>query len=477
MKKTQIQLSDHFTYQKLLRFVLPSIVMMVFTSIYGVVDGLFVSNFAGKTPFAAINLVMPFIMVLGGIGFMIGTGGTALVSKVLGEGEPEKAKRYFTMMILFTLLVGAVLTVFGVTMMEKVARFLGATDEMLHDCVLYGRIVISFTAAFMLQNVFQSFLIAAEKPKLGLIATVAAGVTNMALDALFIAGFHWGVAGAAIATVLAQLLSTIGCFCYAFARYPKLRLHREDWAITRHDIGQHALQGIPLGLQFSVLAIGIIVVQSVVVKFDILDGQMVSNAAQNGFGAANKFTGSLMTLLNGLGTAMTSFVAQNLGAGNFERIRKGARQALVMFAIATAISSALGFLASIGNFYLHLFLSADKVTADTIRFGNGYMRVDMSLMLFLGGVFLLRNCVQGIGKPQFILGGGIAELVARVLVCLLLPAAVAGGEVSAAAPHAAYLALCLADPMAWFAADLVMVIPFIRNILKMDYRYLYKRRA
>ena len=227
MRKTQIQLSDHFTYQKLLRFVLPSIVMMVFTSIYGVVDGLFVSNFAGKTPFAAINLVMPFIMVLGGIGFMIGTGGTALVSKVLGEGEPEKAKRYFTMMILFTLLVGAVLTVFGVTMMEKVARFLGATDEMLHDCVLYGRIVISFTTAFMLQNVFQSFLIAAEKPKLGLIATVAAGVTNMALDALFIAGFHWGVAGAAIATGLSQCVG--GLFPLIYFLRPnssKLRLVR-----------------------------------------------------------------------------------------------------------------------------------------------------------------------------------------------------------------------------------------------------------
>ena len=227
MKKTQIQLSDHFTYQKLLRFVLPSIVMMVFTSIYGVVDGLFVSNFAGKTPFAAINLVMPFIMVLGGIGFMIGTGGTALVSKVLGEGEPEKAKRYFTIMILFTLLVGAVLTVFGVTMMEKVACFLGATDEMLHDCVLYGRIVISFTAAFMLQNVFQSFLIAAEKPKLGLIATVAAGVTNMALDALFIAGFHWGVAGAAIATGLSQCVG--GLFPLIYFLRPnssKLRLVR-----------------------------------------------------------------------------------------------------------------------------------------------------------------------------------------------------------------------------------------------------------
>ena len=225
--KQQIRLSDHFTYRKLLQFVFPSIVMMIFTSIYGVVDGLFVSNFAGKTAFAAINLVMPFIMVLGGIGFMIGTGGTALVSKVLGEGEPEKAKRYFTMMILFTLLVGAVLTVFGVTMMEKVARFFGATDEMLHDCVLYGRIVISFTAAFMLQNVFQSFLIAAEKPKLGLIATVAAGVTNMALDALFIAGFHWGVAGAAIATGLSQCVG--GLFPLIYFLRPnssKLRLVR-----------------------------------------------------------------------------------------------------------------------------------------------------------------------------------------------------------------------------------------------------------
>ena len=202
--KRPIQLSDHFTYRKLLQFVFPSIVMMIFTSIYGVVDGLFVSNYAGKTAFAAINLVMPFIMVLGGIGFMIGTGGTALVSKILGEGDQEKARRYFSMMILFTVLVGLILTVLGVVFMEPVALFLGATPEMLADCVLYGRIVNAFTAAFMLQNVFQSFLIAAEKPKLGLAATVAAGVTNMVLDALFIAVFHWGIAGAATATGLSQ---------------------------------------------------------------------------------------------------------------------------------------------------------------------------------------------------------------------------------------------------------------------------------
>ena len=225
--KRPIQLSNHFTYRKLLQFVFPSIVMMIFTSIYGVVDGLFVSNFAGKTAFAAINLVMPFIMVLGGIGFMIGTGGTALVSKILGEGDGEKARRYFSMMILFTVLVGAVLTAVGIAFMRPVALFLGATPEMLADCVLYGRIVIAFTGVFMLQNVFQSFLIAAEKPKLGLAATVAAGVTNMVLDALFVAGFRWGIAGAAIATGLSQCVGGLLPLVY-FLRpnTSKLRLVR-----------------------------------------------------------------------------------------------------------------------------------------------------------------------------------------------------------------------------------------------------------
>lgn len=205
----KIKLSDHFTYSKLLRFVFPSIIMMVFTSIYGVVDGLFVSNFAGKTAFASINLVMPFVMILGGIGFMIGTGGTALVSKVLGEGKKEKANEIFTMMIIFTLLLGALLSVIGVISMPWVAKFLGATEEMMADCVIYGRIVTGFTVTFMLQNVFQSFLIAAEKPKLGLLATVLAGIANMALDAIFIIVFKWGVAGAAIATGLSQCVGGI----------------------------------------------------------------------------------------------------------------------------------------------------------------------------------------------------------------------------------------------------------------------------
>ena len=209
MSKQPIRLSDHFSYSNLLHFTLPSICMMVFTSIYGVVDGLFVSNFAGKTPFAAVNLVMPFIMILGGMGFMIGTGGTALVSKLMGEGKKDEANSTFSMMVLFTLLLGIVLSAVGFLTMRPVSYFLGATDAMIDDCVLYGRIVTGFTFAFMLQNVFQSFFIAAKKPRLGLIVTVAAGVTNMVLDALFIAVFNWGVAGAAIATGLSQCVGGV----------------------------------------------------------------------------------------------------------------------------------------------------------------------------------------------------------------------------------------------------------------------------
>lgn len=205
----KISLSDHFTYRKLLKFVAPSAVMMMFTSIYGVVDGLFVSNYVGKVPFAAINLVMPFIMILGGIGFMIGTGGSALVSKTLGEGDRKKANRYFTMMIYLSLICGAAASVIGFVFIRPISYLLGATDTMIGDCVEYGRMIFLFTTAFMMQNVFQSFLVTAEKPRLGLLATVGAGVTNMALDAWFIVGLGWGVKGAALATGISQTVGGI----------------------------------------------------------------------------------------------------------------------------------------------------------------------------------------------------------------------------------------------------------------------------
>ena len=206
MSKHPIQLSDHFTYPRLLKFVAPSILMMIFTSIYYVVDGFFVSNYVGKTPFAALNFIMPFIMILSGMGFMVGTGGSALVAKELGCGQKERANRIFSMLIAFVIITGIALSVLGIVFIRPIAQLMGASETMLEDCVLYGRVIIAFTTAFMLQNVFQSFLIVAERPRVGLAVVIAAGVTNMVLDALFIAVFHWGLAGAALASGIGQCL-------------------------------------------------------------------------------------------------------------------------------------------------------------------------------------------------------------------------------------------------------------------------------
>ena len=227
-----IHLSSHFTYPRLLRFVLPSVVMMIFTSIYGVVDGLFVSNFVGKAPFTALNLIYPVLMMVGSLGFMIGTGGSALVSKTLGEGEAERANRIFSMLIGVTVALGVLFTLLGLWWLEPIAVLLGAEGEILADCVLYGRILLISQTAFMLQNVFQSFLITAERPQLGLAVTVAAGMTNIVLDALLVAVLRWGLAGAAAASALSQLVG--GVIPLAYFLHPKndspLRLIR-----TRFD--------------------------------------------------------------------------------------------------------------------------------------------------------------------------------------------------------------------------------------------------
>lgn len=212
----KIQLSDHFTYKRLLRFTLPTIVMMIFTSIYGVVDGFFVSNFAGKTPFAAVNFIMPFLMILGAVGFMFGTGGSALISKTMGEGDNLKAKRLFSLFVYVSTVCGIVIAVLGILFIRPIAAFLGAEDIMLENCVTYGRIILMALPAYILQYEFQSFFVTAGKPQLGLIITIAAGVTNMLLDALFVAVLPFGLAGAAAATAISQCVGGIVPLIYFF---------------------------------------------------------------------------------------------------------------------------------------------------------------------------------------------------------------------------------------------------------------------
>ncbi|MBR2875632.1 MAG: MATE family efflux transporter [Clostridia bacterium] len=226
----KIQLSDHFKYKTLFKFTLPSIVMMIFTSIYGVVDGFFVSNFVGKTPFAAVNFIMPFLMILGGLGFMFGTGGSALISKTLGEGEKDKAQRIFSLLVYVSVLCGVIMAILGIIFIKPIASLLGAEGAMLEDCVLYGRIILCALPFLLLQFEFQSFFITAEKPQLGLASTLIAGFTNMILDALFTAIFPFGLVGAAFATATSQVVGGIIPLVYFSRKNPSLlRLRKTEF--------------------------------------------------------------------------------------------------------------------------------------------------------------------------------------------------------------------------------------------------------
>lgn len=238
----EIKLSDHFTYGRLFRFVIPSVIMMIFTSIYGVVDGFFVSNYVGKTEFAAVNLIMPFPMLLGGFGFMIGTGGSALVSMTLGEGKKKEANEIFSMLIKVTIAAGIILSIFGIIFIKDIAILMGATEDLLGHCVTYGRILLIANTAFMLQNVFQSFLVTAEKPKLGLVITVIAGFANVILDYLLIGVFKGGVVGAALATGISQLVGGLIPLIY-FARENSSELKLVKSKINFRILGKTCFNG------------------------------------------------------------------------------------------------------------------------------------------------------------------------------------------------------------------------------------------
>lgn len=329
----KISLSDHFTYRKLLRFVAPSAVMMMFTSIYGVVDGLFVSNYVGKVPFAAINLVMPFIMILGGIGFMIGTGGSALVSKTLGEGDRKKANRYFTMMIYLSLICGVAASVIGFVFIRPISYLLGATDAMIGECVEYGRMIFLFTTAFMMQNVFQSFLVTAEKPRLGLLATVGAGVTNMALDAWFIVGLGWGVKGAALATGISQTVGGILPLIYF------LRPNSSLLKITRTK-----LEGRPVFLAVTNGSSELMSNISASVVSMIYNFQLMKFAGEDGvaaYGVLMYVQFVFIALFIGYAIGSAPIVGYHYGATNHSELKNMLKKSIIIMSISGVIMTLL----------------------------------------------------------------------------------------------------------------------------------------
>ena len=329
-----IQLSDHFTRKRLLRFSLPSIVMMVFTSIYGVVDGYFVSNYTGKTPFAAVNLIMPFLMILGGVGFMFGTGGGALIAKPMGEGKAEKTDTLFSMTVFASILCGLVLTAVGLLFLRPFARLMGAEGELLENSLLYGTINLIALPFYILQYEFQCLFATAEKPKLGLYVTVASGVANMVLDWLLVAVLPFGLAGAAAATAASQFIGGVFPLIY-FARKNSSRLHLTRCRLELRPLGRICANGsseLMSNISMSLVSM-------------LYNVQLMQYAGEDGiaaYGVLMYVSMIFQAIFIGYSVGTAPIVSYHYGAQNREELKSLLRKAIFIVAIAALCMFAAG---------------------------------------------------------------------------------------------------------------------------------------
>ena len=333
----QIQLSDHFDYKRLLRFTVPSVLMLVFTSIYGVVDGLFVSNFVNKTAFTAINFIWPYMMILGAVGFMLGTGGSALISKQLGEDGAEtgngtsgtRANKTFSMLIYVSIGLGALLALTGILTVRPLAQLLGAEGDMLEDCVLYGTVLSSSMPAFILQNEFQSLFVAAEKPKLGLFTTVGAGITNMVLDALLVAVFPMGLLGAALATAASQIVGGVIPLLY-FARKNGSLLRLVPAAPHLPSLGRICFNGSSeLLANISMSVVGM-----------LYNAQLMLYAGEDGvaaYGVLMYVNFVFVSAFIGYAVGVSPVISYHYGAGNTDELKSLRRKSTVIILVTSML--------------------------------------------------------------------------------------------------------------------------------------------
>lgn len=345
----RIQLSEHFSYTKLLRYTCPSIVMTIIISLYGIMDGLFVSNFAGTTSFAAISLILPFVFAMGSFGFMIGKGGAAIVAKTLGEQQQEKANQIFSTIVLFTIFIGITLTIIGLLVIRPVAMSMGATGSLLESSVLYGSIMLSFQAAFMVQTVFQSLFPVAEKPNLGLVLTIVSSAIDILLNAIFIIVLGWGVMGAAVSSVIGQMIGSIIPILYFLKRNDSLlRLVKPIFD------GKLLLKACTNGSSELVTSLSSSVVGV------LINLQLMKLAGENGiaaYGVILYVNYIFYAVFIGYATGCSPIISYHYGAENHSELKNLFRKSLVITAVISIFLTAAAILYS--GFIAKFFVGYD----------------------------------------------------------------------------------------------------------------------
>ena len=406
----KIQLSDHFTYKRLLRFVISPVFMMIFSSLYSIVDGFFVSNYVGKTQFAAVNLIMPVIMAISTVGFMLGTGGSAVVSITLGTGKKELANRYFSMLVYTAAIAGIVLSALGFIFVRPISILLGASGELLESCVLYGRILFVGETVFILQNVFQSLLITAERPQLSFTVSVCAGITNMVFDFLFVAVLPFGLAGAAAATVMGQLVGGLIPLLY-FIRPNSSLLQLGKTSFY----GKKLLDACVNGSSEMVSNLSVSIV-SVLFNFQLM--KLVGENGVAAYGIIMYINFIFMGIFMGYSLGSAPIVSFHYGAGNTAELQNLFRKSLVLIAGSSMILTALAELTA--RPLVYIFASYDTELFEMTC--HGFMVYSLAF-LFMGINVWGSSFFTALGN------GGISAAISflrtllfQIIFILLLPA-------------------------------------------------------
>lgn len=466
-----IDLTKGKVWQVILTFSVPILLSYLFQQVYTMSDAAICGQYLNPNQIAGVNNTGNITFIVLQFAFGCTAGFSVVTAQKIGQQDVDGARKSLLCQIILSFIISLILTVLAILMINPLLAFIGVTEqsnaEIYNAAYIYTFIIFIGTVAQVFYNLACSFLRSLGDSFTPLIFLIASTILNIALDFLFIAAFKWGVSGAAIATLIAQMISAIGCFIYIFLKRKEYRFKKDDFKFEKGFISKHLKLGLPLAFQFSILAIGLIVMQGTMIKFDILEDGMLANEAQLGYGAACKLNAFLMTPFNALGTAMLSYSGQNLGAGNSKRIKEGIKESSIIMLVLYVLFAGLGLLLTIKGSYLYFFLSSDKINDLTIKYGNLFLRTVLPFYPFLGLLFILRNAIQGIEKPLYPLLAGICELIARTVVCLTIPTLVNGGPIDRTASDLSYIATSLADVCSWILALVPLVYAYYKYIHKM----------
>ena len=471
----------------LLLFMIPTMLSLLFQQFYTMADAAIVGKTLTSEAFAGINNSSPLVFLILEFGVGCASGFAVVVGERFGAKDDEGARKSFFVQIILSLFVAAIMTGLGIALTPWVLSVLRITpsssDPSKNAIYENARLYLTILFSGCIGTVFYNMLVAVLRAKgdsfFPFLILVCSTLLNIALDALFVIAFGWGVAGSAIATILSQVLAALVTLLYTYVRYPELRIHKEDTKSPMSFYWRHIKLGFPLGLQYSVLAIGMIVMQASIVAFDVDSGGAFIDSlpAELGYGAGCKIINLLFCPLNALGQGILTFVSQNHGAGDQKRIKQGIKAAIIIGMISWAICNLVGLLMTINGAYQYLFLSRDKVTQTSILYGNIYLYISVPGLYFILLLFVVRNTLQGYEKPLWPFVSGVAELLARVAVCLFVPYLFTGGQpINSGSSMWAYAAVASSDAVAWIISPLVSLPALIIVMKKKDKEGIFQKQ-